>query len=775
MIEVQPVPSRGSPAYRALVKRTPSSPAVHAEAAAVLEQVRKGGDAALRELTLRFDGVDLERSRVQPEELDRAVRDAAPELLRAMEEASGHIARVHRAQRFSEEVVEVVPGVTVSRLWRPLHRVGIYVPGGRAAYPSSVLMMAVPARLAGCREIVLCTPPGQDGRVASSVLAAAAVAGVTELHAIGGAQAIAAMAFGTESLGKVDKVFGPGNPHVTSAKRQVFGEVAVDMPAGPSEVVVIADRFAPPKWVCADLAAQAEHAPDALAVLVTDDKELASQVQFGIGDRYLDQIRILTTDSPALAIEFANEFAPEHLILAVQDPDSWLAEISNAGSVFLGCSTPAAVGDYATGANHVLPTGGSARSFSALGLESFGHVIQVQSTSLGGLAQLAPIVREIAGAEGFTRHWESVRLRVLDQPVAEPANPLPRSAVRVMHPYQWELSTAEAARIAGIDPELVVRFDTNSSPWQGADLSHLGPLDLNEYPDATYDDLTQAISQYAGVAVSAITVGAGADEVLDLVVKAFVGPSDPVLLSDPTYSMYRTLSELAGGQVLEVPARDGELDREKFFELAPQARVNWLCNPNNPTGERLPLGFIGELARSTAGLVVVDEAYYEFTGTTATALITELPNLVVVRTLSKAFGLAGARVGYAVSGPDVAGALALVRPPGSVSSMAAALGAHALASQTAMRERVAQLQVLQERMAADLEQLGWPVRRTPANFVLLRATPSLVRDLASRGMIVRTFAAGSSMAGWVRVTVRAAEENARLVEAVRQRGLADAS
>ncbi|MGA7362708.1 MAG: histidinol dehydrogenase [Candidatus Dormiibacterota bacterium] len=766
MIQVQPLPANGSAGYRRLVDRASTSAAIDSEAAAVLELVKKGGDAAVRVLTRRFDGVDRESTRVDPEELDRALSDAPPELIRALETAARHIARVHGAQRFSEEQVEVLPGVRVGRTWRPLNRVGIYVPGGRAAYPSSVLMMAVPARLAGCREVVLCSPPGRDGRVANSVLAAAAVAAVTEVHAVGGAQAIAALAYGTESIGKVDKVFGPGNQYVTSAKRQVFGEVAVDMPAGPSEVVVIADSSAPPKWVCADLVAQAEHAPDALAVLVTTDAALAAQVQLEIGDRYQDQVRILTADTPQAAFEFTNDFGPEHLILAMQEPERWLSRISSAGSVFLGSSTPAAAGDYATGANHVLPTGGSAGRFSALGLESFGHVIQVQSTSLTGLAQLAPMVREMATVEGFTSHWESVRLRIGEPAKAEPASPRPRSTVSVMHPYQWELSTAEVARKANIEPQAVIRFDTNSSPWEGAELSQLGPCSLNEYPDSTYAELSQAISKYAGAPLDAITIGAGADELLDLLAKAFIAPSDPVLLSDPTYSMYRTLSELAGGYILEVPAQDWELNRRRFLELAPQARLIWLCNPNNPTGELLPLEFVAELARSTAGLLVIDEAYYEFTGSTAADLIGQLPNLVVVRTLSKAFGLAGARVGYAISGSSVAASLQLVRPPGSVSSVAAALGAQALTQAPAMRERVTHLRHLQDQMAAELTGMEWPVRRTPANFILLRATPRLLRELGEQGLVVRTFAEGSSMAGWVRITVRSAAENARLVDAV---------
>jgi histidinol-phosphate aminotransferase len=238
--------------------------------------------------------------------------------------------------------------------------------------------------------------------------------------------------------------------------------------------------------------------------------------------------------------------------------------------------------------------------------------------------------------------------------------------------------------------------------------------------------------------------------------------------------MYRTLSEQVGAAVVDVPSQNWQMDRRAFLERAAQARVTWVCNPNNPSGELLPLEFLDELAQQSAGLVVVDEAYYEFTGVTATALIAERPNLVVVRTLSKAFGLAGARVGYAISSPDVATTVAKVRPPGSVSSMAAALGVLALGDEARMRQRVTELGVLRESLAADLEQLGWRVRRTPANFVLVAVSPGLVPELALRGMVLRSFAPDSSMAGWARVTVRAADENARLVDTIRQGGFASA-
>jgi histidinol dehydrogenase len=766
VIAVTPLPEKGTAAFRELVDRAPTSSKVDAEAQAVLEQVRQGGDTAVRALTQRFDGVDVEPSRVDPSEVARALKEAAPALLQALERAAANIEAAHRAQGFSEERVEVVPGVQVGREWRALDRVGIYVPGGRAAYPSSVLMMGVPARVAGCAEVVLCSPPDRRGRIAESVLVAAGVAGVTELHAIGGAQAIAAMGIGTESVRRVDKIFGPGNAHVTSAKRQLFGEVAIDMPAGPSEVVVLSDGTAPASWLTADLRAQAEHAPDALAVLVTTDGRSAEATARELGDQEAGQVHIFTADHLESAIEFANRFAPEHLILAVKDPNRWLPQIRHAGSVFLGAWSPAAAGDYATGANHVLPTGGSASRFGPLDLGAFGHSIQIQAISPGGIARLAEVVEPIAKAEGFTRHWESVQVRVADASPCRREAPLARLGVRDLVPYQWELSTPEVARRAGIEVSEVIRFDTNSCPWDATSLAELGPVALGEYPDCTYAELTEALAEYAQVPVAGITVGAGADEVLDLLARTFVGVGDPVLLSDPTYSWHRVVSQLAGGRILAVPATDWQADRNQLLRQSEHARLTWLCNPNNPTGEILPLEFIGQLATASPGVVVVDEAYYEFAGVTAVGLVAQLPNLVVVRTLSKAFGLAGLRVGYAISDPAVAAAVGRVRPPGSISSLAAAIATRAVEAPAAMLAGVARLGGLRSVLAEELEKLGLEVRRTTANFLLVATPPALPGWLSDRGLVVRTYGDQGSMAGWSRVTVRSERENARLVEAI---------
>jgi len=373
----------------------------------ILGKVRAGGDRAILELTERFDGVRISSTRVPMSACEEALDALDTPVREALREAARRIESVHRAQQFREAPVTVVPGVRVWREWRPYHRVGLYTPGGRTVYPSSVLMMALPAVIAGCAEIVLCSPPQHDGRVAPAILAAAAMTGITEVHATGGAQAIAAMAYGTETIGRVDKIVGPGNAFVTEAKRQVFGEVGIDMPAGPSEVVVISDGSTNPDWLAADLRAQAEHSPAAMAILLTTsatDAAALSSVPAG-------QVTALQCATIEDAIAFANDFAPEHLSLACRDPARWLPGVRSAGSVFLGPYGAPAAGDYATGANHVLPTGGSARSFGALGVSAFGRAIQVQQVEANGIEAVASVVDILAAVERLPWHAASVRLR----------------------------------------------------------------------------------------------------------------------------------------------------------------------------------------------------------------------------------------------------------------------------------------------------------------------------------------------------------------------------
>ena len=337
-----------------------------------------------------------------------------------------------------------------------------------------------------------------------------------------------------------------------------------------------------------------------------------------------------------------------------------------------------------------------------------------------------------------------------------------------MHPYEWEPPSASIARQAGVPEDQVVRFDTNTFPWPGAALQDLPPLALNEYPDTSYGALTQAIADYVDVPLDWITVGAGADEILDLCAKAYIDPGTPVVLARPTYPMFRILTEIAGGPIEEVPMIDLRLDRVNFIARARQARLTWLCNPNNPTGELLPLEFIAELAQSTPGVLVVDEAYFEMSGVTALPLIDSMPNLVISRTLSKAFGLAGVRVGYALAGPAISDALRRVRPPGSISVVSEALGARSLRDLPGMRRRVAAITIERERLRQNLSGMGLEVRDSAANFLLVRAGRAAAPALLKQGLVVRTFGASHPLAEYIRVTVRRPEENGRLVQALKQ-------
>ena len=392
---------------------------------AILAAVREGGDAAVRGFTDRFDGVDLPDPRVGPDELRRAL-DEIPAVLRdALREAHDAVEGFHVGQVRAPHVVRR-GGITVTGRSVPVDRAGCYVPGGRGSYPSSVLMTVVPARVAGVGEIVLCVPPDRTtGRIAPATLAAAAIAGVDEVRATGGAQAIAAMAFGTETLRPVDVIAGPGNAYVAIAKREVAGRVGVPMAfAGPSEIVVVADGTAPVDFVAIDLMVQAEHGPDGLAWLVTWDPAVADAVDEALARLVAkaprrDEIASTFTsggfcalvDDAAAATAVVNHIAAEHVEVMVDDPSAFAATVRHAGAVFCGPLAPASIGDYVAGPSHVLPTFGSARFGSALTVDDFVKQVHVVDVDRAGFDAAAPVVAAIADAEGFSTHAESVRLR----------------------------------------------------------------------------------------------------------------------------------------------------------------------------------------------------------------------------------------------------------------------------------------------------------------------------------------------------------------------------
>ena len=400
------------------------APVIGERVAAILERVRAGGDRAVLDLTAEIDSVALDSLEVAPEEIERAEAAVSPELKRAIATAAEHIERFHAAQRPRTVDLETAPGVRCLQRAVPIRRVGLYVPGGSAPLFSTVLMLAVPARVAGCEQIVLCTPPQKDGSVAPAVLYAASVAGVRHIFKAGGAQAIGAMAYGTQSIPRVDKIFGPGNQYVTAAKQQVASSsVAIDMPAGPSEVLVMADSTAVPAFVAADLLSQAEHGDDSQAVLVCRSEEFARRAIASVGEQAarlsrreaignsLANSRIVVFSDPDEQIAFADAYAPEHLIVAMRDAWDAAARITAAGSVFIGGYSPESAGDYASGTNHTLPTGGWARAYSGVNTESFMRKITYQELTRGGLEALAPTITAMAEAEGLDAHANAVRIR----------------------------------------------------------------------------------------------------------------------------------------------------------------------------------------------------------------------------------------------------------------------------------------------------------------------------------------------------------------------------
>ena len=392
----------------------------------LLADVRTRGDAALREITARFDGVELADFAVSDEEFAAAQASVSAELRQAMLDAAGRIDAFHRAGMAQPYAVETAPGVVCERMIRPIPRVGLYVPAGTAPLPSTALMLGVPARLAGCREVVLCTPPRKDGTADPAVLVAAQLTGIRRVYKLGGAQAIAAMAFGTDSVPKCDKLFGPGNSYVTEAKQQVAqsGAAAIDMPAGPSEVLVIADAGADAAFVAADLLSQAEHGPDSQVLLLSDDAGLIVRVQdelavqlaaldrADIARQALSSSRLVQVAALEEAFAISNRYAPEHLILALREPRAWLAHVEAAGSVFLGDYTPEALGDYCSGTNHVLPTAGAARAYSGVSVASFQNFVSVQSASRAGIGAIGGCAVTLAQAEGLDAHANAVALRL---------------------------------------------------------------------------------------------------------------------------------------------------------------------------------------------------------------------------------------------------------------------------------------------------------------------------------------------------------------------------
>lgn len=427
MIQTVLYPDRSQ--WSSLMQRAISNTAeLHDSVASIINEVRTRGDEALRDFARRFDGVELKNLKVSADEIAEADDIVAHPLKQAIAIVAKNISAFHKAQRMEEISLDTMPGVTCCQRAVPISKVGLYIPGGNSPLFSTVLMLAIPARIAGCRKIVLCTPPNKEGKVHPAILYTARIAGVTEIYKVGGAQAVAAMAYGTESVPKVHKIFGPGNRFVMEAKQQVGAQaVAIDMPAGPSEVMIIADENANPRFVASDFLSQAEHGPDSQSILLTTSEDFAQKLPSVIEEllstlprqemmkKSLSHSRIIVLRNDDEIMAFSNEYAPEHLIINHAEADALAQKVENAGSVFLGAYSPESAGDYASGTNHTLPTSGYAHSYSGVNLDSFCKKITFQRLTADGLNSIGNAIEIMAENEDLMAHRLAVTVRLEDR------------------------------------------------------------------------------------------------------------------------------------------------------------------------------------------------------------------------------------------------------------------------------------------------------------------------------------------------------------------------
>ena len=673
-----------------------------------------------------------------------------------------------------------------------IDRVGLYVPAGSAPLPSTALMLGVPAMLAGCKEIVLCSPVDANGSVHPTVLYAAKLCGISQVFKLGGVQAIAAMAFGTQSVPKCDKLFGPGNAWVTEAKMQVSltpDGPAIDMPAGPSEVLVIADSAANSEIVAADLLSQAEHGPDSQVLLLSDSAALLAQVREALNRQItalaraeiarasLLHSRLILVADINLAIEVSNQYAPEHLILNVRDARQYLKQIRNAGSVFLGALTPESTGDYNAGTNHVLPTYGHARAYSGVSVQSFVKLITVQTLSAQGLAAIGPEAITFARAEGLEAHALAVQKRLELLNHAQDAAPTAPSAsvLALARPEFLGFKGYSSARMEAT--EGAIFLNANESPWPPGAIDD-EPNALNRYPEPQPKILRQRLAEIYGVAPESLLIGRGSDELIDLLTRAFCRAGlDRVLIMPPTFGMYKVCANVQGAEVVEVPLLAANEFKPDWAcaraALSAGVKLAYVCTPNNPTGGAVDSAALREFVIAAIGraVVVIDEAYFEFSANnSAIELLSEFDHVVVLRTLSKAYGLAGARIGCVIAHPQVINLLGALMAPYPIPSPVVSAALHGLRDLPLVAARIALLVAERKRIALALSNLAGVRRVWPsvANFLTFEVADakSVYQHMAAHGMVLRDVSHYPGLARNLRVSVGTPEENTQFLSAL---------
>ncbi|MBR5234945.1 MAG: histidinol dehydrogenase [Bacteroidaceae bacterium] len=780
MLQTYISPSRS--AWAALMQRaTDDDSIIEGRVRAILERVRQGGDEAVRAITTEIDGRCPDSLQVSEAEFAEAEALVNDDLKAAIRQAADNISAFHRAQQISTVDVCTMPGVHCRRRVLPIRRVGLYIPGGSAPLFSTILMLALPAQIAGCEEIVLCTPCDRtSGKVNPVVLYTAQLCGVRTIYKLGGAQAVAAMAYGTESIRRVYKIFGPGNRYVTKAKQMVSAQgTAIDMPAGPSEVMVMADATAQPAFVAADFLSQAEHGPDSQSILVCNSQKLAAEVEAeitrqlallpraDIATRSLENSRIVVFDDVNTMVDFANDYAAEHLIIAMDDAWSVANRITAAGSIFVGHYSPESAGDYASGTNHTLPTMGLATAYSGIGLDSFMHAITYQELTQSGLNALGTTIVQMAEAEGLDAHANAVKVRLSSEDSETSENsedsncPLNwvRPNIAALKPY----STARDEYKGTIG----IYLDANENPFENG---------YNRYPSTTLKaQVRGTIAQKKGVDPARLFLGNGSDEAIDLLFRIFCRPGvDNVISIAPTYGMYSVCAAINDIEYREVMLDDNfALPVDKLLAAADaQSKLLFVCSPNNPTANAYSREQLITLVQQFPGIVVVDEAYIDFSSVPSMVeLIDEYPNLIVLQTLSKAYGLAGLRMGLAFAHERIISIFEQVKYPYNIGADTLALAQRLLA--TDITSQVQTLIAERERVAAALSTLPYVEKVYPsdANFLLVKVEHSreLYEYLIARELIVRDRSRTPGCEGTLRITIGTPEENDRLLAELKNR------
>ena len=758
----------------------------------ILADVQSHGDDALRHWTETIDGKRLDSLAVPPEEWAAALARLPGDLQASLRVAAERIRAFHARQPIPTWSTTELGGVLGQNV-TPLNRVGVYVPGGTAPLPSSLLMSAIPAQVAGVQEVVVATPPGRNG-VPDVILAAAHLAGVKAVYRLGGAQAIAALAFGTQSVPRVDKIVGAGNLFVMLAKQQVFGQVGLDGLAGPTETVVVADDSANPAWVAADLLAQAEHDVLATAILLTPSRQLAEAVQVEVSRQIETRSRaemiatslagqggIVMTQDIAQAVKLADEFAPEHLCLSVRDPQSWAGQVRHAGGLFLGERSFEVLGDYVAGPSHVMPTNGTARFASPLNVLDFVRITNVIALDEATASELSGHAARIAQAEALDSHAQAALYRVTDDATRNAQNGK-SSAFRITLTDEPESYTPVApfevwAERLGRAPESIVKLDANENPY-GPSPRALEALSagksFNIYPDPSSTFLRRALADFLQLPMEMILAGAGSDELIDLILRATLLPGEVVVDCPPTFGVYSFSAGVNRARILNAPRRaDFGLDVggiEAAVQAEPRAKVLFLCSPNNPDGSVIPDETLRRLLRLPL-LIVLDEAYVEFEGRSRIEWTREYSNLVVLRTFSKWAGLAGLRVGYGAFPDWLSARIWRIKQPYNVNVAASQAAIASLQDVDTLLANVERLRAERSRLFNALSELdGLKPYPSQANFILCRVTGrdalELKRALEREGVLARYFDK-PGLRDCIRVSVGRPQDTDVLMEALK--------